>query len=239
MKLTTLLIAALALPLAAFAADNTVVTKLSGQARTANGEVALGNLIVQDDTLETNSESAVTVQLPNGGVITLGPGTRVIFKVISQGSDPGHYSYEITLLRGSISGDSGTSAGSSNFSIKTTAGVANVAGTSFDLTFIPATSTGGTEKVRSNAGVIDFQPTGSTDPIKVGPNKEVTVTPGSTVAPVVIDAVGTPTVAKSTPVTSNSTSGSTNGESNDANKGDKPKTLLPDFSLLVISPNGN
>lgn len=242
MKRSSLLLAALALPLAAFAADTTV-TKVDGDGVTITtdsgiGKVAIGDKVLEGQSIDCGSSSSAEIKLPNGGTLTLAPGTRILFRAIQNGTDLKNYSYEIVLLRGSISGNAGNSSASSSFNIVTTSGVADVSKSGgFTVNFTPTTTTTGGGSISSSNGVIGFTPTGSTGTTQINKNEKLAVGSGATGSPVSFTSVAS--TGGST--TGGTTGGTTTGTNTPASDNIEKKTWvpLPDFSLLVISPNGN
>lgn len=238
MKLTPLLLAAFALPSALLAYNATAsVDSVAGQTRATGAEaLAVGAKISEGASIETNRNSGLTLKFPNGSKVKLGSGTRIRLRQLQQSDTPSVYSYEIALLRGTLTGNATGSASSSNFTISTTAGNANVAGSNFSLSFSPVSGKGGSFSVASSTGPIVLMPTGSTAPV-VLPSGSRTSVGQSGAAPIV--------VAASTSNSSDSPDSSAASSGTPAGASDKTvvlpnfvKPTLPNLSILVISPNG-
>ena len=122
-RLSTLLVAALALPTAAFAADVATLFSLKGSAKMTKGETesmaAVGNDIPNGTLFQTGSGASAGVKLPDGTTVYLGANTSVRVRFSNGGK-----SVEITLLKGVVAGD----FTASNVTVRTSAGVVKAGG---------------------------------------------------------------------------------------------------------------
>ncbi len=247
-RLLPLLACAIALPAGAFAAKGVAeVTALSGLARAGVGEatpasIEVGAKLEEGSTIETGSESGLEVTLPNGKKLILAPNTRIRIRFLEQSAKPGVYSYEVALLRGGIRVDATNSAPGSNFLIVTSAGSVNIAGSVSSVDFSPTSVTAGNMYVVTSKGsAVVFNPN-SIAPVSVPAGSQTQIGQGAagagqvtSAAPEVLTALNNivaggnlEVVAKPGAKKPGSTAPATTPSG----------VTLPDFSIIVVSPNG-
>lgn len=187
-RFASLLAIAAAFPALSFAAGSINVGNLSGQARaTYSGATIVlksGTSIQSGTIVETNTGSSLELTFADGVKLVLSPGTRIRIKSFEAAS--GLFSCEIVLLRGSITGDATTASTASNLTIRTTAGVVSVAGSSFRVAFTPVSAISGSLNVVSLQGDITVLPVNATGLISIPSGSQVNVGAsgvGGTVAP--------------------------------------------------------
>jgi ferric-dicitrate binding protein FerR (iron transport regulator) len=219
-----------ALPTLAFAAQLSV-TGLTGQARAiVNGETVVlksGSVIEPGSGIETNTGSSAELTLPGGAKLVLAPGTRL--RVKSCESTPGLLSCETVLLRGKITGDATGTSAASNVTIRTTAGVANVAGASFGIGFAPASLTTGAMTVVSSQGTVSVLSVNSTGTVSVPAGSELEV--GSTGGNSSVTAASAETLA----AMKSMLAGNVAGKSDDAAEGQVSTSASPASASFGLS----
>lgn len=155
------------------------VTALKGTASSpkADGtsvELKIGTDINEGDIIVTSGDSAIEIRLSNGVVLLLGPGTRV--RILSlQTGDSGVSTTDIALIRGSISGDATGSRAGSSFTIRSTAGVANVSGARFAVAVEQSSISTGQLTAVSAAGTITVVSANGFEPIAVSPGHQLVI----------------------------------------------------------------
>jgi ferric-dicitrate binding protein FerR (iron transport regulator) len=162
----------------ALAAGKVSVTSVSGLARFTSDSGApqpakVGSSFDEGSGIETNVGSSAELSLGNGVKLTLEPSTRIRLRKLQV--SPGIFVCEVILLRGSISGDAALVSQDSSFSIRTTSGVANVAGTQFGVSFTPDSPFSGKMNITSRQGDIVVLGMNSTAPLTVSPKADASL----------------------------------------------------------------
>lgn len=177
----SLLLAALALPVSALAdAGSAAANAVTGSVMIQTGNtltpISANQTVGEGSIIQTGPQSGVTLSLPGGGRMILAANTRIRIRAFSQGADASFYSLEIILTSGRITGDATRGSGMSNFTVRTTAGVANVTGSTFSISFAPAGTSGGTLNTAVATGQIRVTPLGTTEATIVQSGNVLTVT---------------------------------------------------------------
>lgn len=146
--------------------------------------LAAGEAIPAGASVEVFSGSSVTLTLANGTKVVLGPNTRVRLQSVLVPAT-GLYSFEVLLVRGSITADATGAVAGSSFTVRTASGKADVAGTSFKAEFSPSAASSGTNggvfDVTSAKGTVEVTPVSGSGTVSVPAGSQVTVgQPGQT-----------------------------------------------------------
>lgn len=172
-----MLLGALTLPCAIFAADSAALFSLKGQVRVRKGEseatAAVGGELPGDALVFSGGASTVGIKLPDGTSVYLGAHTTVRFRF------PGApKKAEIILLKGVVSGDFATS----DVLVRTSAGVVEPAGCVSQVVFTPNTVGRGVALVEVSTGVAKVTPLGSLRAVPVPAGNRISF--GEGVSPV-------------------------------------------------------
>lgn len=184
-KPLSLLLALAILPLAALAANTSAsVASVKGSAtatiREEKKPVSAGMLLSAGTVIETELASELTIALPSGGKIVLGPSTRIRIRTFEQANDPSLYSLEIILTRGRITGDASQGSAASNFVIRTTVSTSSVAGSVFAADFAPSGASGGAMTLSALSGLPTVTPRGGISPSPVQPGYATSISGSGT-----------------------------------------------------------
>lgn len=248
-RILSVLALAVSIPAAVFAdKGNAGVTSIQGQARQATGDAAPSALepgakLQEGASLETGSESAVELTMSNGTKLVLVPNTRIRFTSLEQSANPGVYSFEVVLLRGGLRGDATKSSPGATFAIRTGAGKVNVAGSSFGVDYTPTSLTAGNMNIVVLNGMATASVPASIAPIAIPAGSQVQVGQG---------AAGAGTVVSAPADVLDGVRGALSGSGTQvvsrprgaANVSNAPAPVvssvhkLPDFGVMVVSPNG-
>lgn len=175
-----LLLALLALPLGALANNQANVLATTGIVHTLDNSenkapLTSGQTIGQGTVIVTGPNSNIVFEVGDNGKIVIGPNSRVRVGTFRNANEGGLYTLELILTRGTITGDA-TGAGASSLKVLTTCGVAQVAGSSFQIEFTPAGAAGGTFVVTSAAGLPSIRARGTVTISAVQPGTTVSIT---------------------------------------------------------------
>lgn len=207
----SLLLAASSLAASAYAATGQgKVTAGQGLPNGADAKaLSSGSDVSEGEYVETAPGSALEIRLSNGSTLVLGPSTRVLMKSI-QDSSSGVSSYEVVLLRGTLSGKTDGTAGSS-FVVRTTGGSANIApGSKFALDFTQTSLAAGNLSAAVTSGSLSVLPANGVEPITVPANSQVTVGPKITSPQLSPAALALTSRANGTPITNQTATGAGN-----------------------------
>ena len=253
-RILTLLALAFALPASVFAAKGSAtVAAVAGQARSSVGNavpasVEVGALLQEGALIETGLDSGLELTLSNGGKLVLAPNSRVRITSLEQSDKPGVYSFEVVLLRGGIRGDASKSSPGATFSVRTSVGTTNVAGSVFAVDFVPTSVTTGNMNVVVVSGQASVSVPSAMQPVVVPAGSQIQVGQGaagagadSTVTPETlanIKAVLSGEGAKKVTRPAGTPGVKTKREVAPVAPLPDTSVFLPDTSVFLVSPNG-